>query len=178
MISRKEQILTQERLKEVVTYDPNTGVFVWKNARGSQRAGAVAGGMTVDGHWRIKIDRNLYFAHRLAWLYAYGFFPDCEIDHKNCVASDNRLDNLRQATHSENNWNRPAYRNNRLGIKGVRRYSDNRFTAQIKVNGRKLNLGYFADAESASQAYQKAAEKYFGEFARHSSLENSADPHP
>ena len=94
-----------DRLHDVLHYDPLTGVFRWRVARGSRAAGDVAGGISGAGYRQIGIDGRYYQASRLAWLYTTGEWPDGEIDHKNGVHDDNRWDNLRDVTHTENNQN-------------------------------------------------------------------------
>ena len=97
--------LTVERLRELLSYDPATGKFLWRVGRQCMRAGAVAGATEVQGYRVIKIDGKIYKAHRLAWLYVTGEWPPEEIDHKNTDPQDNVWSNLRLATHSQNQAN-------------------------------------------------------------------------
>lgn len=161
--------LTVERLKELLNYDPDTGEFRWKVRRGGKAvAGSVAGGLKSGGYIYIRVDKKHYPAHRLAWLCIEGRWPQDELDHTNLVKSDNRRENLREATRTENNWNRPRRSNNTSGYKGVSYFKRNdKWRAQIKVNGKVLHLGYFDTAEEAAEAYARAAKLYFGEFARY-----------
>src|ERR1700731_2752322 len=95
-----------DRVNEVLSYDPETGIFRWK-VKLSDRSpiGKRSGGHTSSGHWRIRVDGHYYLAHRLAWLLTHGVWPRDEIDHINRVRDDNRLANLREASHSQNHAN-------------------------------------------------------------------------
>lgn len=159
-------MLTQERLKEVLFYEPETGIFRWRVNYGHAASGSVAGNVNNHGHRRIKIDFKHYYAHRLAWLYVHGTWPADKIDHINNDHDDNRLVNLREASQSQNGANCGAYRSNKLGIKGVHMAPNGRYIAQIRTSGKRRCLGRFSTAEEASQAYQAAAREAFGEFAR------------
>jgi len=159
-------MLTQERLKELFAYDPLIGSFVRKVRRGSGRAGDLAGTDNGCGYLQIRVDRHVYVAHRLAWLYITGEWPKDQIDHVNGVRDDNRIDNLRAATNSENQCNTPSYKNSSTGAKGVCMHKRvGLYQAHIQVNKKKMHLGYFADIESASAAYVMAASLVHGEFA-------------
>ena len=162
--------LTIERLMELLHYDPETGLFtrlIDAGTSGKSRAGCIAGTRRHDGYVFIIIDRRSYSAHRLAWFYVHGRWPGHEIDHVDGNPSNNRLQNLREATHKENTRNRGAQRNNALKLKGVSYDARReRFRACIVVDGRCSQIGYFQTAEEASAAYAEAARKHFGEFAR------------
>jgi hypothetical protein len=158
--------LTHERLREVLNYDPMTGVFVWKK-RLNNRAlvGHICRNFDHRGYLRINIDRKIYRAARLAWLYIHGKWPPHEIDHINGIPGDDRLDNLREATHSENCNNRPPRKSGRL--KGVYfNKRDNGWCARITGSKRTHFLGRFATEAEAHAAYAKAAPIIHGEFAR------------
>lgn len=103
-------ILTAERLRELLTYDPETGEFRWRYTRGCRARGQIAGTVTCLGYLTIAIDGRKYKAHRLAWLHVHGEWPYPEIDHINRIKLDNRLVNLRRATRAENNANRVVLR--------------------------------------------------------------------
>ena len=111
--------LTAERLREVLSYDPKTGIFRWRKARGKLPAGAIAGVDTEKGYRRIGLDYANHYAHRLAWLYVHGQWPVEEIDHKNGVRSENWIKNLREATHAQNGQNITISQNNKSGAVGV-----------------------------------------------------------
>jgi len=154
-------MLTAERLRELLHYDENTGLFTWLARHHKIPAGAVAGTMSL-GYRRIKIDGRSHLAHCLAWYYVHGTMPHCEVDHINCVRDDNRLHNLRLATRSENAQNmiRPKS-NNTSGIRGVNWYARREtWRAYITLNGQTKHLGYFANMEDATAARKRAEEKY------------------
>jgi len=157
-----DNILTQERLKELLSYDPETGVFVWV-VKPSQRVyiGAVAGIKKPNGYWYIKIDCKLYRAHRLAWLYMTGAFPPGQTDHINRARADNRFANLRAVTHSENQHNRIKQKNNTSGLKGVSYHkASKKWLAQIWSSNVSKYLGVFLTPEEASAAYLAAQRIY------------------
>lgn len=160
--------LTPERLREVLSYNPDTGIFVWRRKLNrSMRVGSRAGGLKPGGYRRIVIDKVGYAEHRLALLYVTGAWPAEQVDHRRGVRDDNRFAELRPASHGENMRNRKRQANNTSGFRGVCRYSHtNRWRANIRLNGTRRFLGSFATPEAASQAYEAAATELFGEFKR------------
>lgn len=158
--------LTQERLKELLHYDPNTGDFVWLANKARAKIGNIAGCCKEGGYRQIKIDGTMHLAHRLAWLYVHGTFPEKGIDHFDGNPSNNRTENLREATQSENMENqRKARSNNISGVFGAHWSKDKqKWYSRIVVKGIKNHLGYFATPELASAAYltAKAALHPFG----------------
>ena len=150
--------VNQTRIKELLDYNQDTGVFVWKVDRGNQtHAGDIAGNFTHEGYKRIKVDGKEYKAHRLAWMYVYGTMTEeKQIDHVNHDRSDNRIKNLRLVTHSSNQKNRLLNKNNTTGVCGVRKRG-NRFIAELKHNGVSMHLGSydnFFDAVAARKSAQ------------------------
>jgi hypothetical protein len=148
-------IVTQERLKELLSYDPETGVFTWKKSTSNRvKVGSEAGCfITVDGYKRIQIDGKTYLSHQLVFLYVSGEFPTKEIDHINRVRNDNRLSNLRFCNRSENSQNTKIRSNNTSGVKGVSwSRSHQKWHAYIKVNDIRTNCGYFESLDEASAA--------------------------
>lgn len=162
----------QEHLKEILGYNPETGAFTWKwrndisvfqNRRWANKK---AGTKNRKG---IKIWTNdgQYAAHRIAWVYVYGdgLSLDMQVDHANGDPFDNRIENLRLATHGQNCTNCKA--RNRDLPKGVYKYNKSgMFRAAIGVNKKVLELGIFLNIQEAHAAYMKAAKIYKGEFAR------------
>ena len=160
--------ITAERLRELLHYDPQTGIFTHRFGRkgGSTKKGEIAGRVRAhDGHRRIGLDYGRYFASRLAWLYMTGEWPPNEVDHINCRPDDDRFANLRLATRGENGANRRIQSNSSTGLKGVSLHYG-KWRATIKKNRRPLHLGYFATAEQAHSAYVAKSQELFGEFAR------------
>jgi len=149
-------LLTAMRLRSLIRYDPETGLFTNLVTRGSRAiAGAIAGSPDADGYLQIKIDGENLKAHRLAFLYMTGEWPVDLVDHRNGVVSDNRWDNLRNATPITNSQNKhKAYSSNELGILGVS-YDKARckYIAQLAIEGRQTNLGRFDTAAAAEAAY-------------------------
>ena len=150
---------TQEHLKEVLDYNPKTGIFVWKIATSRKmRAGAIAGYLNNRGYVQI-CDRGVrYMAHRLAWLFTYGKLPSNWIDHINGIRNDNRIENLRDVSKLGNNQNQTkAHRDSECGLLGVRiKKSNGKYIAAIKTNGKSKHLGTFLTKEEAHQAYVAA----------------------
>jgi HNH endonuclease len=159
--------VTRARLRALLHYDPETGEFRWrKRISQSIRGGDVAGTVDNDRYRKITINGRQYRAHRLAWFYMTGEWCSLAIDHRDGDPSNNRWDNLRRATVSQNNANRRLQRNNACGFKGVAQNEWGRWRAGIHKNGRKHHLGFFRTPRAAHSAYVAAARKLFGEFAR------------
>jgi hypothetical protein len=154
-------MLTQERLKEVLTYNPQTGFFT-RNKTG----GPIGCANKKLGYYQIGIDYKRYYAHRLAWLYMYGEMPNKDIDHINNNGFDNSINNLRTATRKENIRNSKHQKNNTSGYKGVIEIKG-KWRAAIKVDRKNIYLGMFSTAEEAHRAYCNAADFYFKEFANY-----------
>ena len=159
--------LTQARLKELLHYDPETGAFTWATGGKRKRKGAVAGNIHWTGYRRICLEYKSYLGQRLAWLYMTGEWPPEEVDHINRDVADNRFDNLRLACKSENAGNTRRRVNNRSGVKGVSWHSAiNRWRARVQKNGKCVYYEAFDTLEEAAAAYERAAKRIFGEFAR------------
>jgi hypothetical protein len=156
-----QHTITQERLREVLDYDPDTGIFVWKVQLSSRGVvGTVAGCYCKrDGYIRISVDGYFCLAHRLAWFYVTGEWPKGQIDHKWGERSNNRIADIRDATHSQNQQNRHGpQRNNTSGYSGVGwQKRDKRWRARIKVNGKEIVVGYFLSKEEAVEARDEMA---------------------
>jgi len=160
--------LTVDLVREFYNYDSATGNIKRRVGRGTRwYKGEIVGTVGKNGYRYIGINRKLYLAHRVAWLIYHGRWPVADIDHINGDKDDNRMANLREATRSENNINSITPRNNTSGHKGC--YYDKRrscWYAEIWVNKKKIFLGRFDSSQEAGEAYQAAAQKYYGEFAR------------
>ena len=158
-----------ETLKSILSYDPETGMFKWL-IRPRQKAcpSDFAGFITDQKYRMIGIRGKRYCAHRLAWLYMTGKWPEGEIDHINGIYADNRWCNLRQANKQTNQANSKKRSTNNTGFKGAGSplAGRTRFPARITVNYKTIWLGSFSTAEEAHEAYVKAAKEHFGEFAR------------
>lgn len=151
-------MLTQSRLKTLLNYDPDTGVFTWLGITGRRaRTGDLAGTTHREGYRHVQVAGRRYQAHRLAWLYMTGAFPVAGIDHINGIRDDNRMINLREATQSENHQNRAKRSDNKSGFIGVSRDSGRqKWRAYIKIQKRNKHLGYFDSPEAAHAAYLAA----------------------
>jgi hypothetical protein len=166
--------LSIERLREVLDYDPLTGALKWRfrtspNAKLDEPAGAIG----KHGYRKIRLDDRYYPSSHLAWFHYYGVTPAGLIDHENGDKSDDRIENLRLATASQNSMNQGRNRNNTTGFKGVAVFNKpgepTRYRAVIRPGGKGVKrrfLGIFDTPEEAHQAYCKAAEELHGEFAR------------
>jgi len=152
-------MLTSERLRELLSYNAETGVFTWKKTFCARaRAGQVAGNKHSLGYIRVRIDGIDQYCHRLAWLYVYGSFPDGILDHKDQNKANNQIANLRLASLSENQQNRYKQKNNCSGFRGVYwNKSRKKWDAQIQVNGVKKHIGRFETPDAAYAAYCFAA---------------------
>ncbi|UYE95850.1 hypothetical protein KNLIENLN_00037 [Sinorhizobium phage NV1.1.1] len=164
MDKHKDNSLTQQRLKELLHYDPETGKFTRLVARrGIAKEGAVAGSLHSKGYIRITIGDNEYLAHRLAFLYMTGNWPEFQVDHKDLDKVNNAWDNIRESTSTQNNANKAG--RGQTGFKGVTKSRGN-FRAMISINGKQCHLGTRSTPEEAHALYAKAANDVFGEFSR------------
>ncbi|MGJ3351607.1 HNH endonuclease [Morganella sp. Je.2.23] len=161
--------LTADDIRAALSYTPGTGIFVWKvNITKRIKAGTIAGTTNRFGYIQIVFRNKIYKAHRLAWAYVYGHLPDGDIDHINGNTSDNRIVNLRVATHAENMRNRKMPKTNTSGVKGV--YWDRekrKWRAALMFDGKKKSVGYFSELSVATKAICKAREELHKSFARH-----------
>lgn len=150
--------LTAARLRELLSYDPETGIFrrLVSTSRNA-KAGDVAGGLNSEGYVRISVDGSSYRAHRLAWLYVHGVWPSDQLDHWNGVRNDNRYKNLREATNAQNQQNYGIPKSNSSGHVGVSWHKGHRkWLARIKLGGHQRYIGHFANIEDAVAARAKA----------------------
>ena len=151
--------LTQERLREVLSYDPVTGIFTWLKQLHVSRIGNRAGSATKDGYLTICIDQVRYPAHRLAWFYVFGTWPVFDIDHIDSDRKNNAIANLRDVPRADNLQNRRTpYRTNSHGFLGVTksRSKSKPWMASIQAFGKRRHIDVFATQEEAHAAYLKA----------------------
>lgn len=161
-------MVTHERLREVLHYDPLTGLFTWKMQLGNRISVGSTAGSPIDGYIRIAIDGKVYRAHRLAWFYMTGVWPLALIDHKDTNRSNNVWENLREATRPQNNQNRAVHKNSLTGVKGVGFIeSSGRYSANIKHNKIHYYLGTFATMSEATEAVRRQREKLHKDFSNH-----------
>ena len=152
-------MLTQSELKEKLHYNPETGIFTWLLHR--SKRGETAGSITNKKYAVVGIGLKQYAAHRLAWLYMYGVWPKDQIDHINHVRDDNRISNLREASHKENGKNQSIKKSNNSGVTGVYWAKiHKKWYAQIRVNGKNKHLGCFDAKEDAILCREKANTLY------------------
>lgn len=163
--SREVHPLTQARVRDLLFYDPATGEFWWKRHGPGRNADVPAGCFDQHGYRVICIDYVLHRAGRLAWLYVHGEFPD-EVDHKNRVRDDDRIENLRMADRAGNNRNRGLNKNNTSGCKGIYWSKPHgKWHARVMVNRKHVHVGLFDDLNEAKYAVEQARKRLHGDFA-------------
>jgi HNH endonuclease len=164
-----------DQLRSVLLYDQATGIFTWRDrpdirpSVNAHRRGTVAGARLPKGYIHICINGRHHLAHRLAWLYVHEYWPPVEVDHINEIPSDNRIANLRLATHAQNNTRSKANRHNgSSGALGVypAGTSGSRWQAQVQHLGVVHYVGCFRTIEEAKAARDEAARKLHGNFHR------------
>lgn len=171
---------TTDRLRALLDYNPETGVFTWRwrprydfksrslwGQHNTQNAGKRAGYLSTHGYRYIKIDGELISEQRLAWLYYYGVLPE-QADHENGITDDNRIENLRSVDHVGNARNQKIRSTNTSGATGVRRdyKNPNIWVAYIYVNYKCIHVGRFGTFDEAVSA-RKAAEVKYGFHPNH-----------
>lgn len=161
-------MVTADRVRQVLHYNPDTGVFTWKETL-SRRAvkGKVAGVVANNGYIHIGVDEGVYLAHRLAWLYVYGVWPTKEVDHINQRKTDNRISNLREVTRAENMQNRSKVRaDNSTGATGVYWCKQrDRWLVKVSINGKTVQVGRYKDFDEAVSARKEAVKQHYIEGA-------------
>lgn len=152
-----KQLPSLERLRQVLDYNAETGLFVWKQATGRRKkAGSIAGNKNKRGYIVIGVDCSTVRAHRLAWYYHYGHLPRYSIDHINGIRHDNRICNLRDVSNTVNteNQKRATSQNRSSGALGVSREKNHRrWRSVIESKGKQIHIGYFDTIEEAQTAY-------------------------
>jgi len=187
----KPRKIDAEIVRALLYYSPKTGELKWKERTedwfpgtvgrtpshacrqwNATHAGKKPGAVDSWGHTQIRLFGRLYGAHRLIWLLMTGKWPKNQIDHIDCDPSNNRWNNLRPATNTENVRNQRAPRSNSSGVKGVSWSKEKRkWVAYITANRRRIHLGQFENIEDAEAAYAKASKKHHGEYGRTSRKE-------
>lgn len=155
-------MLTQAELHDCLSYDAETGIFVWIKTYWNKKRllGKEAGGLDPEGYRQIKINRRNYRAHNLAWLYVHGRFPAIILDHIDGVKDNNAISNLREVTFAENSQNQKrGHIDGEYGLGVDYNKSKKRFRARIAFNGKRITLGSFATAEEARKFYLEAKRK-------------------
>lgn len=154
-------MLTRKELKKLLKYNQSTGIFIWRQSRKGTKKTDVVGCKQKNGYLQIRVNSKLYKAHRLVWLYVYGYFPKNQIDHINHNKVDNRINNLREVTSQENHKNRKINKNNKSGFNGV--YWDNKrnkWIAIVQANKKRNYLGHFTNKNDAIKVRKKANIEY------------------
>lgn len=178
----KQDAITADYLRSILSYDPTTGEFRWKNRPrehfaslraqsrcNSQFAGKIAGALSTRGYWVIGVSFRIYTAHRLAWLYMTGEWPIGDIDHIDGATANNAWRNLRAATESQNLMNSKLRADNKTGFKCVHArvgVKGTRYQVTLSALGKREYIGTFDTAEEGHEAHKRAAARLHGEFAR------------
>ena len=145
--------ITHSQLLTVLQYNSDTGEFTWKESRGPNKVGALAGSLENTGYISIRVGLTSYLAHRLAWFYCFEEWPEFNIDHIDRNPTNNALDNLRDIPQVWNGRNRGLNKNNTSGYVGVY-LNKGKWVAEIVINKIKRRLGTFDTSEEASIAYK------------------------
>ena len=154
-------LVTQNLLKEFVSYNPESGVFIWLKGYNNRNVGKVAGMIDCEGYRCIKFKGRIFRAHHLAWMYMHGEFPNSVMDHVDGNRANNAIANLRVVTFAGNSQNQKiAHKDGKYGLLGVDKLSHRKlFRARIATNGKRVTLGYFKTSEEAHEAYVEAKRK-------------------
>lgn len=158
-----------DSIRELIRYEPETGMFYWLKYRGGNaKPGRVAGTTNAAGYVQITVNCKLYYAHRLAWLFSHGEMPDFEIDHRDGDPSNNRISNLRPATASQQKFNTKIRKNSSTGVKGVSYDSQRgKFMARVKTEGVYVLRKRFDSLEEAETAVRNTRKSSHQDFANH-----------
>jgi len=157
--------LSKEMLNELFEY--RDGEIYYKVSRSRNKAGEKAGTLCNKKYYRVKIDGKVYLNHRIIFMMHYGYLPK-EIDHIDGNKLNNKIENLRPASHAENQWNTKKRKDSNANVKGVSWHKKNKmWNVKINCNNNRYNIGYFKDLELAELVAIEARNKYHGEFANH-----------
>lgn len=163
----RNDVMTAEIARGLWSYDLETGIFRWKiRSHHRLQVGDVAGCGDGHGRWVLTFQGKKRFASRVAWLIVTGAWPEMEIDHIDCDPLNNKWNNLRQATRTQQNCNMKTRKDNPLGAKGVRKRTKTTFEAYVSLNGERRMLGPFKTLEEAKAARDAVAAELHGEFQR------------
>lgn len=174
-VLKKHLLMSVGDIRDLIDYNPETGVLTAKVNFSGRQAGSVIGSQTWQGYYAFSLFGKKCFAHRLAWLLHYGEWPSQPIDHINGIKTDNSIRNLRLCSLSQNQFNKPTQKNNTTGVKGVYwNKRDKRYVASVQFNGKKYSAGHHKDIEGAKEAVMKLREKLAGEFTNHGEFELAA----
>jgi hypothetical protein len=163
-------MITLQFALDRIHYNSSTGLFYWLPKKGpfGWDYNKPAGRFDHDGYVVIRMGGKRITAHRLAWLITYGVFPEKYLDHANGNKADNRIQNLRLATASQNLHNRPKTKSNTSGIKGVSWCKTHKkWVAQLRVDNKDFHLGRFSTIQAAKEAVQDFRNHKLGEFSHH-----------
>ena len=159
--------LNPDALKEVFAYDPETGILSWRKPWGKRPLGARAGTQRPDGYWVVNYKSEMFFVHRVAYAIHHGDITLGHIDHINGDRQDNRLENLREVTRSENQFNKAMCSNNTSGFRGVNWHKNSKsWVVRVCTKGKTKILGYFKDLELAGLVADEARNLYHGKYAK------------
>jgi hypothetical protein len=161
-------MITQQELKEILNYDKDTGIFTWKIAISNRvYVGKEVSSKRNTGYISIGIKNKDYLVHRLAWLYVYGYLPNY-IDHVNNIRADNRIENLREVTKTQNNQNSAIRKNNTSKVKNVTWHKQcKKWHVSICANNKRMSFGLYNDLELAKLVAEEARVKYHKQYANH-----------
>ena len=156
-----------KRLQQLFIYNPTTGILVRRISRGGMASGEEVGCKSKNGALIVRVDYEIHYVHRVVFAMHYGRWPNSQIDHINGIPNDNRIENLREATASQNSSNRRKSTRNTTGYKGVSfSKKTGKWRASICVKRKLIEIGAFSTPEEAHEAYAKEAKRLHGEFAR------------
>lgn len=166
---------TVARLRECFTYDPETGLLLWAIQAGRASVGYPAGNIKSLGYLGVQLDKVPLLVHRIVWAMEHGEWPENQIDHIDGCRSNNKLENLRPASHSQNMRNKVGW--GKSGVKGVCWIEgDKKWRASLGVGKSVRYLGQFETIEEADMAYRLAAQAQQGDFAYHNTATNRKQP--
>lgn len=167
-VRQKEDELSLELARSLLSYDPLTGSLDWKRPPRRGVAAGPAGCVNADGYKIVGYGGHEYMAIHLIWFLQTGEWPEHGVDHKDLDKTNDRWDNLREATYGQNNCNRDIRKDNSTGVRGVgwsRNSAINPYVARIRKDGTQINLGAYPTLQEAAKVRRAAEIKYFGEFA-------------